>query len=88
MALKIPLSSEEIPVGTGLIQSVECMGRSKNHAQPVLDEPVVAQIVTFANGIRHVCCQYANPHELTDGRHLCSASHNSGICPYTWANPK
>lgn len=85
----VPLSSDVIPPGTGLVQSVECCGANIKK----LELPVVAQINTFANGIRRVCC----PH----GRKLISRSNAGELhcqtgtikggglekCIYAWEDP-
>ena len=85
-AIGIPLSSEEIPVGTGLVQSIECTGiksDSKEGCVPLFEEPVVAQITTFANGIRRVCCPKAK-HMMNPGDVHCAKILGGTTCIYAW----
>ncbi|MBP9773095.1 MAG: hypothetical protein KBD00_00510 [Candidatus Peribacteraceae bacterium] len=91
----IPLSSHEIPAGTGLLQHVECTGIAQSaedgklkHAEALLS-PVIAEITTFADGIRKVCCLHAKDF-LGQGNYKCLASGDKSNpdCIYTWKNRK
>jgi len=89
----IPTSSEQIPPETGLVQTVDCKGIAKEavsgkRLQP-LDQPVSAQITTFANGVRHVCCFHAG-YVRSRGDYCLAYKDGQKIAPciYTWENPK
>lgn len=85
--LGIPLSSHEIPAGTGLVQSIECKGikhaKEGRSLEDLLTEPVTAQITTFANGVRRVCCPQAVHN--TDGEVTCGRAIGLD-CIYSWDN--
>ncbi len=88
--MSVPFSSEVIPEGTGLVQSLECKGAipSGKKEQP-LSLPVAAQITTFSNGVRRVCCPYANvAHFLRLKRAVCKAGDKQTFCIYSWEDPK
>jgi hypothetical protein len=67
----VPHSSDVIPEGTGLVQTVECKGVEYDEEAVGLasrfELPVLAQISTFSNGIRRVCCPQADHHKK-DGK--------------------
>jgi hypothetical protein len=84
---RIPLQTDVIPVGTGLVQSVECKGRKLGEglrSEEPLQSPVVAQIVTFSERIRKVCCI----HVFALGRKkICTAGselNHRNRCIYDW----
>ena len=86
----VPLSSDQIPAGTGLIQSVECLGikydNEKRKNVAALEQPVIAQVTTFANGMRRVCCpnavEMSNPGDVHCGKIL-----GGKTCIYAWEDP-
>ena len=88
---RIPLQTDTIPAGTGLVQSVECKGRRLGDGlrpEEPLQSPVVAQIVTFSERIRKVCCVYA--YRLSRGT-VCTAGetpHHLNKCIYGWDEEK
>lgn len=91
----VPKSSDQIPVGTGLVQSVDCLGiqsrfsKEFNSKPQPLIEPVTAQIVTFADGMRHVCCPFAND-LMQNGEYQCHAGSGDTqeTCIYSWQKRK
>jgi len=87
----IPLSSHQIPAGTGLVQTVECNGIQYDENVithlPLLIEPITAQITTFSNGMRRVCCPKAH-HKRTPGEVRCESSIGGAKCIYAWEDPK
>ena len=94
MSMKnVPLSSEHIPEGTGLIQSIECLGimQSGDQKSRPLDQPVAAQITTFANRMRRVSCLHAY-NKLGKGKCICFADDKNEItnvpCIYSWEDPQ
>ena len=85
------MASDQIPTGTGLVQSVECNGicynEDSHEFDSRLESPVVAQITTFANGIRRVCCPKA-AHLSGAGRVHCTQILGGADCIYAWEDPK
>ncbi len=93
MSIGIPHSSDVIPTGTGLVQSVECRGITYDSENKIttdlFERPVVAQITTFANGVRRVCCPkaYHNRFSKDDGEMRCN-SVNGRPCIYAWKDKR
>lgn len=84
----IPLSSDDIPAETGLVQTVECYGtkydETKHENVSRFELPVVAQIITFANGIRRVCCPKVV--HTFDKMNATCAKITGNACIYAWSN--
>lgn len=88
MRISIPLLSDVIPAGTGLVQFVECRGikyETPTQYTDLLASPVAAQVTTFANGIRRVCCPkgFHNKFSNDDGSLKCDGL-SGAPCIYAW----
>jgi hypothetical protein len=80
-----------IPPGTGCIEYRPCKGvryEAGGKSGAPLAEAVEAQIVTYANGVRRVCCLYAKDHSGT-GEYRCVAGGEPhwSSCKYAWRDP-
>ncbi len=84
----IPLSSEVIPAGTGLVQAIRCLGTQydteNGGTMTRLHEQVIAQITTFARGVRRVCCPEAQ--HGRNGKVACGGNFGAP-CTYAWEDP-